>query len=162
MVACCRCTECSLDRLWGPPQLIVDKRVRASPGLVVRRACAPFLAHLLICGERSRGPSGSNLTLPPRCLPGGAAVPGRRFPGPVGEAAAAAGCPDGWDSWPPPRQGSHTLSLREPCLDSPAACGGHGKGANRIFLQHTSAEIKRTCCSNLSNYLPPFFPHHRQ
>lgn len=94
LVACCGCTECSLDRLWGPPQLIVDKRVRASPGLVVRRARAPLLAHLRICGECSRGPSGSNLTLPPRCLPGCAAAPGRRFPGPVGEAAAAAGCPE--------------------------------------------------------------------
>lgn len=54
MGVCCWSREHSLDRLGAPFQWTVDTRVRAAWGWLFT-VCAPFLAHLLICGQRSRG-----------------------------------------------------------------------------------------------------------
>lgn len=105
--------------------------------------------------------SGSNLTFPPCCLPGcAAAAQGRQSP------AGGGGGGGGGGSWMP-RTAETAGSLQGRSLtpflsESPAwirrqPAGSHREGANRIFPQHTPAEIERTCCSNLSNYLPPFF-----
>lgn len=42
-------------------------------------------------------------------------------------------------------QVSHTLSLKEPCLDSPAACGNQGERANIIFLPKSKGNVGLTC-----------------
>ena len=115
-------------------------------GLAIHRVCSPFLAHLLICGERSRNTNSAWFqTL---CLQGGSAWPFDSLAGcwlavqdRVG-AATAAGCQG--DS------GSRQAGLREPYLNLPAAYSSW-EASNQGDILFWSVKLS-----------PCIFPHHYQ
>lgn len=95
--------------------------------------CASFLSHLLICGEHSGVWSGSNLTFQTHCIPGCSGCPGHLIPD-IEPGSTGPGGGSSSSSWMPRLPGQlrklqGRSPLREPCLDLPAACRNHWKGA---------------------------------
>lgn len=123
--------------------------------------CASFLSHLLICGEHCRAWSGSNLTFQTHCITGCSGYPAHLIPGvEPGSTGPGGGSSSSSSSWMPGLPGQlRKLQGRSPTLlsESPAWIYLQLAGVIRREQNNISAEIKRLCCSDLSNYLPLYF-----
>lgn len=128
-----------------------------SPADCRQAVCASYLAHLLICGEHSRARSSSNLTSQTRCLPGCSGCGGHLIPGAEPQHRAVGERRQQLDARAAGQRASSKAGLTPFLSESPAWVHLQLVEVMQREQNSISSETKRSCCSDLSNYLPLYF-----